>query len=725
MEGSDVVTKPFILDLVKRMSLREKAAQLTQLTPLYFGLEDDVDLTGPLIEKQMRPDDIKHIGSVLGVYDAAKFMRLQRKHLQDNPYGIPLMNMCDVTHGLRTIFPIPLAMACSWNMEAVRQSAAVAARESAYMGIHITYSPMGDIVRDPRWGRVMESPGEDAYLGSRFVEQMIAGYQGDDPGRPERVGACFKHLAGYGAAEGGRDYNTVDLSRGALREFHLPVYSAAVRAGAVMAMTSFNTVERVPATVNRWLLRDVLRGEWGFDGVVVSDFNAVDEVIAHGVAADGREAAAKSVAASLDIEMMSTHYLNELDKLVDSNQADEAQIDASVIRVLELKDRLGLFDDPYKDCDPVKSKEVNLSPAHRRAAREVARKSIVLLKNDDDILPLPRRGIVGLVGPFAESAKVLGGWWALGKEEECVSLKEGLRKAAPRLEVITAMTGELARTRNGGDVVDEIAYALYKLNDCETVLVAVGEHPEDTGEACSKTSLQLSSNQRKLVQALTEAGKKIVTIVFSGRPLALEDVHAQSHAVVQAWFLGNESGNALADILLGDYNPSGRLSMSFPRSVGQIPVYYNRLNTGRPQKSEEDHDFVSCYLDSPNSPLYPFGYGLSYSRFAYSDLRMADDGTLTVAVDVQNASDVDGTETVQWYIRDIAASVSRPVKELKHFEQAWLPAGEKKTLYLKLTKEMLSFYPDSGPEKAFEPGAFEIMAGGSSECVKSITVYVE
>ncbi|MFC3803932.1 glycoside hydrolase family 3 N-terminal domain-containing protein [Cohnella sp. GCM10012308] len=719
------MTKPFILDLVKRMSLREKAAQLTQLTPLYFGLDDDVDVTGPLGEKKLNAEDIKHIGSVLGVYDAAKFMKLQRKHLQENPYGIPLLNMCDVTHGLRTIFPIPLAMACSWDMEAVRQSAVVAARESAYMGIHITYSPMGDVVRDPRWGRVMESPGEDTHLGSRFVEQMIAGYQGDDPRQPERVGVCFKHLAGYGAAEGGRDYNTVDLSRGVLREYHLPIYYAAVCAGAVMAMTSFNTIERVPATVNRWLLRDVLRGEWGFDGVVVSDFNAVDEVIAHGVAADGREAAAKSVAAGLDIEMMSTHYLNELDKLVAANQADEARIDESVIRVLELKDNLGLFDNPYKDCDPIKSEEVNLCPTHRQAAREVARKSIVLLKNDDGVLPLSKRGTIGLVGPFAESTKVLGGWWALGQEEEWVSLNEGLRKAAPRLEILAAMTGELARTRNGGDVADEVAYALYKLHPCDTVLVAVGEHPEDTGEACSKTSLQLSSNQRKLIQALSEAGKKIITIIFSGRPLELAEVHARSHAVVQAWFLGNESGNALADVLFGDYNPSGRLAMSFPRSVGQIPVYYNRLNTGRPQKSEADHDFVSCYLDSANAPLYPFGYGLSYARFEYSGLKLADEQSLTVAVQVENISDVDGIETVQWYIRDIAASVSRPVKELKHFEQVSLSAGEKKTLHMKLTNEMLAFYPETGSEKAFEQGLFEIMAGSHSESLTSITIFLK
>ncbi|WP_123041804.1 beta-glucosidase BglX [Cohnella candidum] len=717
------MTKPFIAELVKRMSLREKAAQMTQLTPLFFGLEEDMDLTGPLGEKQLKPDDMKHVGSVLGVYDASKFIRLQRKHLEENPYGIPLMNLCDVTHGLRTVFPIPLAMGCSFDMEAVKQSAAVAARESAYMGIHVTYAPMGDLVRDPRWGRVMESPGEDTYLNARFVESMVAGFQGDDPRSPEKVGACFKHFAGYGAAEGGRDYNTVDLSRGVLREYHLPAYLAAVRAGALMAMTSFNTVERIPATVNKWLLRDVLRKEWQFAGAVVSDFNSIDEVICHGVAADGKEAAYKSVTAGLDIEMMSTHYLNELEQLVAAGEVNEALIDQSVIRVLELKDRLGLFENPYKDCDPAKSEEVNLSPEHRRIARDVARKSIVLLKNED-VLPLAKRGKIGLAGPFAESRKVLGGWWALGKAEECVSLKEGLIQAAPGVEIVTAMTGELERIRNGGDVKDEVADAVDTLRDCETVIVAVGEHMEDTGEACSKTELRLSPNQRKLIEALSEAGKKLIMIVFSGRPLVLEEAEARSAALVQAWFLGNESGNALADVLFGDYNPSGRLSMSFPRSIGQIPVYYNRLNTGRPQKSESDKDFVSSYLDSSNSPLFPFGYGLSYSRFEYSGLSLSEDA-LTASVQVENVSSVGGTETVQWYIRDIAASVSRPVKELKHFEKVSLQAGEKRTLHLKITKEMLSFYADSSSDPVFEPGEFQIMAGRHSEDISGITVRIE
>lgn len=705
------MTEQQILDLLSEMSLEEKIGEMTQLSPNFLGTEESVDLTGPMQEMNVRPEDLRLVGTTLNAFGAEKLIAMQKKHMAEHPHHIPLIFMADVIHGRRTIFPVPLAMACSFNPELQREANAVAARESAVEGIHLTFSPMADLVRDPRWGRVMESPGEDPLLAARMTAAAVEGYQGEDMKAPDRIGSCFKHFGGYGASEGGRDYNTVDISDGMLREFYLSGYKAAADAGAAMAMTSFNTIDRIPATANKKLFRQILREEWGFEGAAITDFGAAGELIAHGLAADGREAARCSLEAGADIEMMTTHYLNNLKSLVESGEVDIALIDEAVLRILRLKNRLGLFENPFKGADPEREDEVCLSAEHLEAAKRIAARCAVLLKNENHTLPLKKGAKIGLAGPFAESSGVLGGW-AFAPSDSSASLLNGLKACG--LDPVLAMTEELKPMQRGFfDVSDQTA-ELSRLADCDIVIAAVGEHSEDTGESASKTVLRLTPNQEKMLQKLKEMGKTVVAVVFSGRPLEIKPVLPYCDAVVQAWFLGLQSGAALADILCGKENPSGRLAISFPQTVGQIPVYYNHMNTGRPLVGAP-HRFVSCYLDCPNEPLYPFGYGLSYSDFRYSGLELqkgSGGSLLKVSVTVENASDIPGRETVQLYIRDMAASVVRPVQELKDFVQIDLAPHEKRTVTFTLTKEQLSFWNNTA--FVFEPGEFEIMAGHSS-----------
>ncbi|WNS43548.1 beta-glucosidase BglX [Paenibacillus sp. MMS20-IR301] len=710
------MTKPFIQELVNDMTLDEKLAQLTQLGPYYWGLDDTVDLTGPFKELNIKPQVMDKIGSVLNGIGARNVIELQTRHLAASRQKIPLLFMADVIHGYRTILPIPLALGCSFDLEACERFAEVAARESAAAGIHLTFSPMTDLVRDPRWGRVMETSGEDPYLNARVTESMVRGYQGKDLKEPGRIAACVKHFAGYGAPEGGREYNTVDMSSGVLREFYLPAYKAAVDAGVAMVMAAFNTIDRIPASGNSKLLRGILREEWGFDGVTIADFNSVNELVPHGAARDGREAAQKSIAAGLDIEMMSTHYLNHGAALVEEGLLDTALIDEAVTRVLELKDALGLFENPFKDADPEADEADKPRPEHLQAARELGASSVVLLKNDNQVLPLKRGMKIGLAGPFATSVNVLGGW-AGTEKDPAVSLYSGITGKIPAGDILTAMTGELGSMLEGiFDVEDETEAAYEQLKDCDVILAAVGENQQDTGEGGSKASLRLSAHQEKLIRRLKDTGKPVVTIIFSGRPLELAPVLDASDALVQAWFLGNESGNSIADVLFGDYNPSGRLSMSFPYSVGQIPVYYNAYQTGRPYDPQYPNvRYVTRYLDIPNDPLFCFGYGLSYSSFDYSGLQVEAAGAdrVLASIDVENTSEVPGKETVQLYIRDVTASVVRPVKELKGFRQLTLAPHEKQTVTFEITRDMLMFYGQDD-QLIFEPGEFDIMLGRSS-----------
>ncbi len=703
------MTDEQIKTLLASMSLEEKLGEMTQMAPFLFGTEDSADLTGPRQKYGVTPEQLALVGSTLNVFEPEKIAQMQKDHMEHHPHHIPLMFMADVIHGFKTIYPIPLAMGCSFAPGLMEEAAAMAAREASAAGIQLTFSPMADLVRDPRWGRVMESPGEDPLLNARMTERCVRGYQGEDIAASDRIASCFKHFGGYGASEAGRDYNTVDISDGMLREFYLSAYKAAVDAGAVMGMTSFNTVDRIPATGSKKLLRKILREEWGFEGVVITDFNAINEMIAHGFAADGSEAAKYALQAGVDIEMMSTCILGHAKELIEKGEVDGRLIDEAVLRILTLKNRLGLFENPLKGLQPEKAKELSLCAAHRELARRVASRCIVLLKNEEKLLPLAGGERLGLAGPFADSTLVLGGW-AISQNEADMTLLSALQ--AQGYSPVTAMTKELQPMQRGFcDVPDQLA-ELEGLSGCDVVIAAVGEHPEDTGESASKTVLRLTHNQERMLEKLHDMGKKVIAVIFSGRPLEIRPVLPYCDAVVQAWFLGTESGNAIVDVLTGKVNPSARLSMSFPQTVGQAPVYYNHMNTGRPQQGEYAR-FTTGYIDCPNEPLFPFGYGLSYSEYRYENLKVdIGEEELAVSVELENISDTPGIETVQLYIHDVAASCVRPVKELKDFTQLALAPHERKTVSFRLTRDMLSFWNNEA--YVFEHGDFEIMAGHSS-----------
>ncbi|MFV0518751.1 MAG: glycoside hydrolase family 3 N-terminal domain-containing protein [Lachnospirales bacterium] len=706
--------------LLQKMNNKEKLAQLTQVTPVCFGHDVIATLTGPDFGLRV-PENLQcSIGSVLNCDNAKAMIEIQKKHLQNDPHKIPLLFMADVIHGFKTIFPIPLALGCSFSTNNMELSSSIAAKEASISGIHVTFSPMADLVRDPRWGRVMESTGEDPYLNKLMSSSAVRGYQGSDPAEKYKLISCVKHFAAYGIPEGGREYNTVDLSYGTLQDMFLPSYKSALDVGAKMVMSSFNTVDRIPATANKSLIDGVLRREWGFEGVVISDFNSVGEVINHSVAYDGIEASKKSLEAGVDIEMMSTHYIDNISNLIDEGLFSQELLDNSVRRVLKLKNDIGLFENPYKDVSIEDEIDLHLSSSHKDIALKIAHECAVLLKNDD-ILPLSKKSKIGLVGPFACTKKVLGGWSA--GNTEGISLYEGLLKKYPKENIVLSITDELGSLF---DAITDISSFddsfIDNLKDCDTVIVALGENQQDTGEGASKTNLRLSNNQELLVEKLKKAGKKVVTLIFSGRPLELTPILPYTDALLQAWFLGTCSGLALADLLVGDVNPSGKLSMSFPVTVGQIPVYYNRYNTGRPSKDNIKERYVSRYLDCQVEPLFPFGFGLNYSNFKLSNLIISTENALLVSIDIENDSKIEGTEVLQLYIKDVNAKIVRPIKELKEFKRIFLKAKEKTKITFELTKEKLSyFYEDNF---IFEEGYFEIMVGNSSNNTLNQKIYI-
>lgn len=726
--------KAKLQELLNQMTLQEKLGQLTQLIPPLLGVDPDVDITGPLSEMNIDPDRLPEIGSTLNAFGAKTLRTLQDNYLKRNRLGIPLIFMADIVHGYKTIFPIPLAVGSSFNPKLYETACAVAAREGAAAGIHLTFAPMTDLVRDPRWGRVMESTGEDHFLNSEMTKAAVRGYQGDDFRQKGKLAACVKHFAAYGSPWGGRDYNTVDVSEGMLREFYLPAYKAALDVGVAMVMTSFNTVNRIPASANKWLMRDILRNEWGFDGVVISDFAAVDETITHGVCADSAEAARKCLEAGVDIEMMSTHYLRNAEELIRSGRLDEAIVDEAVLRVLELKNALGLFENPYKDGSEKDEAELIQCQEHLQAAYDVAVECPVLLKNED-VLPLQalekklnRSLSIGLAGPFASAGNLSGGW-AIAKSDGDVSLtlQDALQNSMPNATFKTAAVQNLESLQYGCGDMEYHPEELESLKDCDVLIAAVGEHAADTGESASKTNLRLSPNQEQLIHDLRKLGKPVVLVVFSGRPLEILPVLEDADAVLQAWFLGDASGKALADLLVGKVNPSGRLPMSFPANVGQIPVHYNAYRTGRPANGRKIR-FVSRYLDCENEALFPFGFGLSYSRFSYEDMsaeRVTGDSDVVAKarITVKNISDTAGMETVQLYIRDVASQVVRPVKELRGFQKIYLEAGAHQIVEFEITRQMLSYW-DPNNHFIFEPGEFEIMLGRNSADTESVTIFL-
>lgn len=707
--------------LLARMTPEEKLGQLT----LYNG---GLAQTGPVV-MTADPDAVRRgrVGAVMNLFGAEATCALQRQAVEESRLGIPLLFALDVIHGFRTIFPVPLAEAATFDPQLAEQTARVAALEASAAGLHWTFAPMVDIARDARWGRIVEGSGEDPYLGSLMAAARVRGFQGKDLREPSTIMACAKHFVAYGGAEGGRDYNTVDLSERTLREVYLPPFEAAVRAGALSVMSAFNEIGGIPASADRRLLTDVLRGEWGFEGLVVSDYTAIWELLFHGIAADSAEAGRKALVAGVDMDMVSGIYVHKLAEEVRSGRLPEAVVDEAVRRVLRVKYRLGLFEDPYRYCrDPERERRLLLAAEHRRLAREVATKAIVLLKNEGNLLPLADTlRTLAVIGALAtDSASVLGPWAATGRPGEAVTILEGLRAALPQTRVLYAPGypeappggfQEIVATALSPDT-SRFAEAVAVAAQADVVLLVLGEHRELSGEAASRASVALPGAQEALAQRILATGKPVVVVLMNGRPLAIPYLAEAAPAILETWFLGSEMGNAVADVLLGRASPGGRLPVSFPRATGQEPLYYNHKPTGRPPRAEEK--YTSKYLDVHWSPLYPFGYGLTYTTFAYRNLHLSSSrlglqDTLRLTVEVTNTGTRSGEEVVQLYVRDEAASVTRPVRELKGFQRVALAPGETKTVTFELPVEALRFW---GLENRWvvEPGWFTLQVGPSS-----------
>lgn len=719
----------FISELMSRMTLDEKLGQLN-LPP-----SDDI-VTGQTINSNIGAAVAAgQVGGTFNIKGAAKIRDLQKIAVENTRLGIPLLFGMDVIHGYETIFPIPLGLSCTWDMAAVEQSARIAAKEMSAAGVCWTFSPMVDISRDPRWGRMSEGSGEDPYLGSEVARAMVRGYQGDNLKNNDEVMACVKHFALYGASESGRDYNTVDMSRGRMYNEYFPPYKAAVDAGAGSVMSSFNLVDGIPATENKWLLDDVLRRQWDFDGFVVTDYGSIGEVAVHGLE-NLPDASVRSLKAGTDMDMCSFGFIGTLKQSLDEGKVAMDDIDKAVRRVLEAKYRLGLFDNPYKYNDVAREKRDIYTAENRAAARAIAAKSFVLLKNEGDVLPLAKKGKVALIGPMANSAVNMPGTWSVAADaKKYKSLRQGFEDALAgkgqllyakgcnlyedaALEAACEVFGhDMRDPRSEQELLDE---ALRVAADADVIVAAMGEASESSGESSSKTDLTLPATQRRLLEALLATGKPVVMVNFSGRPTVMTWESENVPAILNVWFGGSEAADAIADVVFGDVNPSGKLTASMPYNVGQVPVYYNHFNTGRP-KDPNDPSFQkyrSNYIDSPNEPLYPFGYGLSYTDFGYSDLRLdsselSADGTITASVVVTNTGKRSGDEVVQFYIRDLQGSVARPVKELKHFERITLAPGESRTVEFRITPEDLKFY-NYDLEFVAEPGEFQVMAGPDS-----------
>jgi beta-glucosidase len=698
-----------IASLLSRMTLEEKLGQLQML---------DGEANGNY--RPEHQDLIRRglLGATLNVRGAARTNELQRIAMTQSRLKIPVLFGFDVIHGYRTIFPIPLGEASSWDPAAVERGASVAAAEARAVGLHWTFAPMVDIARDPRWGRIMEGSGEDPYLGSVMARSRVIGFQGKDYSASDKVVACAKHWAAYGAAEAGRDYNTTDLSEWTLREIYFPPFKAAIDAGVGTFMSSFNALNGVPATANHFLMTKVLRDEWKFDGFVVSDYTSVEELLKHGVAANETEAASAALNAGVDQEMVSRLYNKHGAQLLKDGKLSQKTIDEAVRRVLRIKFRLGLFDRPYVD-EKLEGTVIS-SAANVAAAREVAARSMVLLKNDRGILPLAKNiSSIALIGPLVDSQKdMIGAWSGDGRAEDAVTLLKGVRsKVGTGVKINVAKGCEIGCDNTSG--FDE---AIRAARESEVVILAVGESAEMSGEAASRSSLDLPGRQLELVKAVQETSKPVVVVLMNGRPLTIPWLAENSPAILETWFAGTEAGNAIADVLFGDVNPGGKLPVTFPRALGQVPLYYNHLNTGRPP--DPNSKWNSKYIDVDWKPLFPFGHGLSYTQFALSNLQLSArtipvDGKLTVSVDVQNSGNRAGDEVVQLYIRDVAASRARPVKELKGFERITLRPGEKRKLTFTLSSSQLGFY-NREMRYMVEPGTFNISVGNSSEDPKAL-----
>ena len=692
-EGKFLQNDPRVDQLMKQMTLEEKIGQMVLFT-------SDWSVTGPSM-RQGYLEDIRagRCGNLLNAYTADFTREVQRIAVEESRLGIPILFGYDVIHGFRTIFPINLGMSASWDLVAIEKSAQIAAQEAAAAGLQWTYSPMCDISVEPRWGRISEGSGEDPYLGSLIAAAMVRGYQGEDLAQDNTILACVKHFAAYGAPQAGRDYNTVDMSERWLREFYLPPYKAAVDAGALSVMASFNELDGVPAHANRHLMQDILRDEWGFEGFIVTDYTGINEMVCHGYAANEADAGALSVNAGVDMDMMSASFMNYLKEKVESGEVSRKTVDDACRRILSLKAALGLLDDPYKYCDPEREKERTLTPESKAFARSFAAESMVLLKNNG-ILPLRKGEKVAVLGPLADSKDdLLGSWRGAGEVE---SVPASILGAIKEVTPVTAAASK--------------------------VVLVIGEPWNWTGEAASRSSIRIPEEQVALLRQLKKQGKQVAVVLLNGRPLDLSEESGLADAILEAWYPGTMGGYAVADVLFGDVNPCGKLSVTFPRNLGQVPIYHYAKNTGRPYV-HPDAKYESRYLDVPNEPLYAFGHGLSYTTFEYSDITLSADSfkgdeELTARVTVTNTGDREGAEVVQMYLRDLVGSVTRPVKQLKGFERITLKPGESKEVVFTICREGISFWRQDmtwGPES----GDFNIFIGGASDCTKNASFRYE
>jgi len=725
--GTDQKMNAFVTNLMSKMTLDEKIGQLN-LPAVGF------DVTGPILSEGVDEKIEKGlVGGVFNTFTPQAVRKLQELAVTKSRLKIPLLFGYDVVHGHKTIFPIPLGLSASWDLGLIEKSARIAAREASADGLNWTFSPMVDIARDPRWGRIAEGSGEDPYLGSLIAAAMVKGYQTNSLSNKDAIMASVKHFALYGAAEGGRDYNTTDMSLIRMYNEYLPPYKAAVDAGAETVMVSFNDINGVPATANKWLLTDLLRKQWGFKGFVVSDYTGVSELVPHGLG-DLQTVSVLSLAAGTDMDMVSEGFLNTLKKSLQEKKISMAVIDLACRRILESKYKLGLFADPYKYVDEEKAKTEILSQKNRADAKRIAEASMVLLKNNNQLLPLKKNAKIALIGPLADNKRdMIGNWSAAGDWKLAISVMEGLKNVAPEMDITYAKGANLVDdpailkqiNANGADIVaDEktpeklISDAVSAAKKADIAVVVLGESAIMGGEATSRTSLDLLPNQKELLKALAATGKPIVLVLMNSRPLTLTWEDENIPAILETWFSGTESGNAIADVLVGNYNPAGRLTATFPRNVGQIPLYYNHKNTGRPYDGLSNEKFKSRYIDSSNDPLYPFGYGLSYTTFSYSPIKLnkatlAEGQTIQATIEVKNTGNFDGEEVVQLYLQDIYGSVTRPVKELKGFQKMFIKKGETKTVTFTLTEEMLKFY-NSDLKFAAEKGDFNLYIGANS-----------
>lgn len=727
----------FVAELLSKMTLDEKLGQLNLPTSgdITTGQANSSDVAKKIEEGK--------VGGLFNIKSVQKIKEVQKIAVEKSRLKIPLIFGMDVIHGYETTFPIPLGLSCTWDMKLIERSAQIAAQEASADGINWTFSPMVDISRDPRWGRIAEGSGEDPFLGSQVAKAMVNGYQQHDLSKNTSILACVKHFALYGAPEAGRDYNTVDMSHIKMYNDYFPPYKAAVDAGAGSVMASFNEIDGIPATGNKWLMTDVLRKQWGFKGFVVTDFTGIPEMIAHGMG-DLQTVSALSLNAGVEMDMVGEGFLTTLKKSLEEKKVTIEQIDNAVTLILNAKYDLGLFHDPYKNCDEKRAKTEIFTNSNRAEARKIAAQSLVLLKNQNQLLPLKKSGTIALIGPLADAKENMGGTWSVATNmEKSITLLAGIKEVAGNgtkvlyakgsnldydetFETNATMFGKTLH-RDKRSKEEMLAEALKVANQSDVIVAALGESAEMSGESSSRTNLEIPQAQKDLLNELLKTGKPVVLVLFNGRPLVLNDENATVPAILDVWFAGSEAGYAIADVLFGDENPSGKLTATFPRSVGQVPIYYSQKNTGRPLSNKEGkfEKFRSNYIDERNEPLFPFGFGLSYTTFDYSNLKISSDKMnsnekLNVTIDVSNTGNFDGKETVQLYIRDMVGSVTRPVRELKGFQKIFLKKGEKQTVTFEISVEDLKFY-NSDLQFVAESGQFEVFVGGNSNADKKVS----